>query len=673
MTKAEASARINKLRDQINDYRYHYHVLDESILSEPAADSLKHELAQLEAEYPDLVTPDSPSQRVAGAILDGFKSVPHSSPMISLVDVFSREEMSAWIDRTEKLLGHPVTEYFAEIKKDGLACALTYSDGVLSRGLTRGDGLSGEDVTANVRTIESVPLKLRQSADVPAAIYRGTFEIRGEVLLYKKDLERLNARQAAAGKPLYANPRNTAAGTLRQLDPQLVSARGLRFLAYLVQTPIAELPTLDREQAAARAIGLPVEKHGAVVSGLEGIMDFVEYWSERRRDLPFNTDGIVITVNANKDYDALGVVGKAPRGAVAFKYPAEEATTVVKDIVISIGRTGAATPIATFEPVVVAGTTVTHASLHNQDEISRLDVRVDDTVVIYKAGDIIPKVLQVLPKLRPKNSHPFDMARELSRQYPELEFIRPDGEVVFRVKGATGPILTKKAIEHFASKPALDIDTLGEKNVVALVDAGLVEDPADLYRLIESDLLALDRFAEVSARNLIAGIAATRHPALPRFIFALGIRHVGNQTAVDLAESFGSLGTLSTASLDQLQAVEGVGMVVAESILAWFAEDDNQELLNKFERLGVHPVPYKKIGGPLVGVKFVITGTLELGSRDEVASRLVALGAKEQSSVGRDTSYLIVGSDPGESKRARAAKLSIPQLDEVALGKLLSP
>jgi DNA ligase (NAD+) len=366
------------------------------------------------------------------------------------------------------------------------------------------------------------------------------------------------------------------------------------------------------------------------------------------------------------------VVGKAPRGAVAYKYPAEEATTIVKDIVISIGRTGAATPIATFDPVVVAGTTVQHASLHNQDEIARLDARVGDTAVVYKAGDIIPKVLQVLPKLRPNDSKPFNMEAELARQYPELEFEKPEGEVVYRVKGATGPMFLHKDLTHFASKGALDIDTLGEKNVAALVAGEKVHDIADIYTLTSQDLLTLDRFAEISAQKLVDAIQASKHPELPRFIYGLGIRHVGEQTAVDLADHFGSLNALAHATLDQLMAVEGIGTVVAESILAWFADEENEELLRKFGKLGVEPQAFKRAEGKLSGVTFVITGTLDMGTRDEVAARLVALGAKELNSVTKDTTYLIVGESPGASKLTKAQKLGTKTLDESALNRLIS-
>jgi DNA ligase (NAD+) len=394
-------------------------------------------------------------------------------------------------------------------------------------------------------------------------------------------------------------------------------------------------------------------------------------WEQKRRDLPYNTDGLVIKLNDRALYAELGVVGKAPRGAVAFKYAAEEATTVVKDVVLSIGRTGAATPVAVFDPVVVAGTTVQHASLHNADEIERKDIRVGDTVIIFKAGDIIPQVSRVLTELRPQSAKKFDMQKELARQYPELEFVRPEGEAVYRVKGATGELLLKRAVGHFASKSAMDIDTLGEKNVIALVDAGLVKDMADIYALTKEQVLGLDRFADVSASNLISAIVAAKKPELPRFIYGLGIRHVGQQTAIDLAEHFGSVDKLAHATLDEVMQVEGIGEVVAESILAWFADEDNEKLLEKFVRLGVRPRFESRARGPLHGKSFVITGTLEHMGRDEAVDRIRELGGNFQTSVGKDTSYLVVGKNVGASKLSKAEKLGTRQITESQLLTLL--
>lgn len=671
LTHEQAARRIVQLRETINDYRYHYHVLDESIMSESAADSLKHELSQLEEQFPDLVTPDSPTQRVAGQPLPGFTQVRHSSRMLSLNDVFSRDEVEAWIKRVQKLAPESKPEFFIDVKLDGLACALQYEDGKFVRAVTRGDGFVGEDVTANVRTIESVPFDLRKAKGFEHFL-KGRTEIRGEIIIHKKDFEELNKSREAEGKPTYANPRNTAAGSIRQLDPKLAAARPLRFRGWeILRDDPEEIATYSYAYQAISALGIASGRQSAVMKDVDEIMHYIDEWDDKRHHLPYNTDGMVIKLNDRKEFADLGVVGKAPRAAVAYKYAAEEATTVVRDIVISIGRTGAATPVAVFDPVVVAGTTVQHASLHNADEIARKDIRVGDTVIIFKAGDIIPQVSKVIEKLRPKKSKAFDMVGELKRQYPELEFTRPEGEAVYRVKGATGKILLKQALEHFASRGALDIEGMGEKNVAALVDAKLVHDLAGIYALTKEQVLQLDRFAEISASNLVDAIAGVKRPPLPRFIFGLGIRHVGSQTAIDLSEAFGSLRKLSHATMDDLLEVEGIGDTVAESVLAWFADEDNQKLLDKFEELGVQPVFTSHAEGPLHGKSFVITGTLSEMDRDAAADRIRELGGTFQSSVGKTTSYLVLGANPGESKVVKADKLGTAKLSEQELIKML--
>ncbi len=671
MTLAQAKTRVEKLRQLIADYRYHYHVLDESTMSEAAADSLKHELTQLEEQFPELVTPDSPSQRVAGEPLPGFTQVKHSTRMMSLNDVFSREEVEAWLARTQKLAPHGKPEFFADIKMDGLACALVYEDGVLVRAVTRGDGFVGEDVTANIRTIESIPAHLRQDKKF-LPFLKGRTEIRGEVIIYKKDFEALNRQREQAGQPLYANPRNTAAGSIRQLDPKLAAARPLRFRAWdiLCDNP-GDVPTNEFAYQAIRALGLAANSHTEVFKTIDELMKFAETWEQKRHDLPYNTDGLVVKINDRALFAELGVVGKAPRGAVAYKYAAEEGTTVVKDIVLSIGRTGAATPVAVFDPVVVAGTTVQHASLHNADEIARKDVRIGDTVIIFKAGDIIPQVSKVLLELRPKKTKPFSMEAELKRQYPELAFERPEGEVVYRVKGTTGTLLLKQGLQHYASRGALDIEGLGEKNVAALVDAKLVHDLADIYTLTKEQVIELERFADISAGKLVASIQDKKTPELPRFVYGLGVRHVGTQTAIDLSEHFGSLEKLTKANLDELLQVEGIGETVAESILAWFTDPDNQRLLEKFGKLGVKPHFESRARGPLHGKSFVVTGALESMGRDEAGEKIRALGGTFQTSVGKDTSYLVVGANVGASKLVKAEKLGTKQLTEAEFLKLL--
>lgn len=668
MNKTEAEQRILKLRELINDYRYHYHVLDESTMSEAAADSLKHELAELEKQFPELITPDSPTQRVAGKPLDKFTKVTHAQRMISLADVFSEAEIRDWVRADEKLMleqgmtaDDRIKSYFTDIKMDGLACALHYQDGLLERAVTRGDGLVGEDVTMNVRTIENVPLRI----DEP-----GHVEVRGEIVIFKQDFEELNAKQVKAGEKPFANPRNLAAGSIRQLDPRVAARRRLKFMAYDLVEP--DLPTHSEAYAKLRQLGFRTSGEDHVFQSLSEVLEEIRRLADYRQTLPFNTDGMVIKVNDRAVYAKLGIVGKTPRGAVAFKFPAEESTTRVRDIVISIGRTGAATPVAILDPVVVAGSTVRHASLHNADEIKRLDVRIGDTVIIYKAGDIIPQVKEVLVSLRPEGTEVFDYQAALKKQYPELEFERPEGEVVYRVKGESSDFILKRALEYYASKPALNIDGLGEKNVELLVNSGLVKSIADLYRLDVKKVAQLGRFAKLSARKLVESIAASKRPPLAKFITALGIRHVGAQTAVTLAQGFGSLEKLQEATEEELMRLPDVGQIVAESIVAWFADEDNAKLLEELKTLGVQPV-YNDISNlPLAGKSYIISGTLSNLGREEAEDKLRALGATVTSGVTKNTTALIVGEKPGKSKTEKAEKLGIPIIGEAEYHELLN-
>ena len=664
--------RAAKLRELISNYRYNYHVLNKSIMSEAAADSLKHELSQIEERHPELITPDSPTQRVAGEPLPGFKRIHHSTRMLSLNDVFNEEELRAWIAHLEKLAPQgSKLEFFMDIKMDGLAAALVYENGVFTQAITRGDGYVGEDVTMNVRTIESVPLRLRKS-QAAQDFLRGRSEIRGEIVMYKDDFKKLNERQATTGKPAFANPRNTAAGTIRQLDPKLVAQRPLHFHAYdLIRQDKNEVPTNDFAYKTLRELGVIANTIATTTSSVEEIRRFYKHWQQKRQNLPFNTDGLVIKVNDKRLHERLGVVGKAPRGSVAFKYPAEQATTKVKDIFVGIGRTGAATPVAMLEPTVVAGSTVQMATLHNEGEIHRKDIRIGDTVIIQKAGDVIPEVVRPLVELRTGSEAKFVMLTHCPDCGTRLVKAK-ETEAVWRCPNNACPSRAWKQVQHFASRQALDIEGLGEKNVIALLQAGLIKDAADIYTVKKDDLLKLERFADISAAKLVKAIQGRKQPSLPRFLYGLGIRHVGVQTAIDLANHFKMLNKLSNSIIDELSQVEGVGKVVAEAIVEWFSQPHNQKLLKKFKKLGVQPEEVKRTKGSLSDVSIVVTGSLESMSRDEAAERIRALGGTFQSAVGQETDYLVVGANVGESKLTKARKLGTKQIDEEKLLKLLS-
>lgn len=661
--KNEAKLRIQKLRNIIEQYRYEYHVNDNSIMSEAAADSLKHELAILEEKYPEFITPDSPTQRVAGKPLDKFQKVAHTSRMISLADVFSYEELISWHDRNSKLIDLGKSDFFVDIKMDGLACALHYEHGIFTRAVTRGDGKVGEDVTHNVRTINNIPLKINSNHQ--------HLEVRGEIVIFKADFELVNQLQLQTGAKTFANPRNLAAGSIRQLDPSIAASRPLRFIAYDLVSPDSD--THSQAYSRLEDLGFRTSKQYHVCKSLFQIKDLLSKLETSRQQLDFNTDGAVIKINNRHLFHQLGIIGKTPRGAVAFKFPAEEATTIVRDILISIGRTGVATPVAILDPVLVAGSTIRNASLHNADEIKRLDIRIGDTVIIYKAGDIIPQVKTVLKDLRPADSCSFDFGSALRSQFPDYKFERDLDGVAFRLQGETSSHMLKRAIEYYASKSAMDIEGLGSKNVAALVDANLVSTISDLYRLTVKDVASLERFGELSATNLVSAIASSKTPSLDRFIVSLGIRHVGNQTAISLANHFQSLQNLSIASKDELLAIPDIGEIVANSIIAYFADEINLKLLSDLQDLGIKPIYYTVKQLPLSGRSYVLTGTLSSMGREEAAKKLRALGAEVTGSVGKKTTAVIAGQKPGLSKTNKATSLNIPILQESDLALLLEP
>lgn len=667
--KQQAAQRVSKLRQQINELRYRYHVLNDPNVSDEVYDSLTQELIKLEQQWPELLTPDSPTQRVGSKPVAKFKPVAHQTPMLSLNDAFNYEQLEAWLERVKKLTGRRDLEFHLDIKMDGLAATVVYEQGRLVRGLTRGDGYTGEDVTQNLRTINSIPLELRLDPKISAALYSGRLEVRGEVILPKTDFARINEQRRQAGLVEYANPRNTAAGSVRQLDPKLTASRPLRFHAYSLVTEPA-LKTVDAEYQTAHRLGFIVNQQRQVVKTKAQIIKFLTAWEDKRHDLPFQSDGVVITVNDRSTFRQLGVAGKAPRGAIAFKYPAEQATTKLKDILVSIGRTGAATPFAVLEPVKVAGSTVQLATLHNESEVARKDVRIGDTVIVQKAGDVIPEVVGPLPKLRTGKERKFKMPQVCPVCNTKLVKQKVE-EAVWRCPNKNCPARVRGQFSHYASKGALDIEGLGEKNVVALLNAGLITELADLYRLSAEQLVQLERFGPVSAQNLVDAIADKKTPPLDRFIYGLGIRHVGRQTAIDLAQHFGSLDQIKRANLEDFETVEGIGQVVAHSIFAWFNEAANQRALEQLQSVGVKP-QVVKTGGQLKGLTIAVTGTLERLSRDDAAEQIRAGGGKFQSSVGKDTDYLVVGANPGASKVKSAQKYGTKQINETALLELLN-
>lgn len=646
----------------LNRYSFEYHSLDEPSVSDAVYDSLFAELKKIEAKNPNIISPNSPTQRVGSAVRGGFQKVKHTSRMLSLNDVFSEKEVEEWFARIKKLKPELQEDFFCDIKMDGLACSIIYEDGEFVRAVTRGDSFIGEDVSSNVRTIKNVPMFLDRGPDF---LRYGRTEIRGEIVILKDDFDRLNKIQRENGKPEFANPRNLAAGTIRQLDPSIAASRPLNFRAYdLIREDQDEIPTNEFAYEAISKVGIECNSQARRFNSIEEVLKFINNWSEDRKDLPFNTDGLVVKINNRKDFFDLGVVGKQPRAAIAFKYSPEEATAVVKDIVISIGRTGVATPVAVFAPVQVAGTTVQHASLHNADEIDRLDVRIGDTVVIFKAGDIIPKINRVLKELRTNELPKFNFEQELARQYPEVKFERPTGEVAYRVKGINSSIILKKTIAFYASKAGLDIENLGEKNVDLLVEKGLIRDLADIYNLKKEDLLNLERFAELSANNLLRAIDDSKNPELDKFIAALGIRHVGGETAKLLAEKFGDFDSLRRAELETLLEIDGIGQKVAESILAYFSDDDNLLILEKMFSYGVKVKDFSKIEGVLNGKNFVITGVLNSMSREQAAEKIEKLGGKFQKTISKTTDFLVIGEKVGTTKISKAEKLGVKVIDE---------
>lgn len=676
----EIQQRVQELRQLVQKASYAYYVLDNPMMEDTVYDKLYRELQDLETQHPELITPESPTQRVGEKPASQFSSVRHNIPLYSLENAFNIEEFTKWQERWQRYApplakgGEPRVEgfeYVCELKIDGNALALTYENGVLVRGVTRGDGVTGEEITQNVRTIRSIPLRLNTETPPPVV------EVRGEAFLPINVFEQINQEREQAGEPLFANPRNAAAGTLRQLDPKIVDRRRLDFFAYTLHIPGKDDAQVARTQWDAlelmQNLGFRVNPNRQICASLEEVRDYYNAWDTQRRTLPYMTDGVVVKLNSFALQEQLGFTQKFPRWAIALKYPAEEAPTVVKNISVNVGRTGALTPLAEMQPVQLAGTTVQRATLHNSDRIAELDIRIGDTVIVRKAGEIIPEVVRVLPELRPEGTQPFQMPTccPVCRQ----PVVRPTGEAVTRCINASCPAILKGALTHWVSRDALDINGMGEKLVQQLVDQGVVESVADLYDLTLESLLSLERMGKKLGEKLVNAIAHSKTQPWSRVLYGLGIRHVGSVNAQTLTQQFPTVEQIARASAAQIEGVYGIGPEIAQSVYSWFQVPANQVLIDRLRKAGLqlntqaHTIIQSK-SQVLGGKTFVITGTLPTLKRDEAKGLIEKAGGKVTGSVSAKTDYLLVGEEAG-SKLEKAQALGIPQLSEAQLLEML--
>lgn len=651
--------RIQTLRKSINEHNYRYYALDTPTIPDAEYDRLFKQLEELEKNYPELITTDSPTQRVGNKPLKEFAEVKHELPMLSLNNAFDEDEMRAFDRRVREKLGLELVTYAAEVKLDGLAISLLYEHGALKQAATRGDGYTGEDVTLNARTIKHIPLKLIGN-DYPPLL-----EVRGEVFITKSSFEDLNTKQEKKGEKLFANPRNAAAGSLRQLDPRITAGRPLAFFAYGVGVFNLEsvIQTHSEELKRLRQWGLPISPENKVVKGIDGCLAYFSDMAERRMELPYEIDGVVFKVNNIEEQNSLGFVSRAPRWAIAYKFPPSEEMTKVLDIEVQVGRTGALTPVARLEPVFVGGVTVTNATLHNEDEVHRKDVRIGDTVIIRRAGDVIPEVVSVMKEKRKGHPRKFHMPEKCPVCGSAVT--RADGEAITRCTGGVYcPAQCIQSIIHFASRRAMDIDGLGEKLVEQLFNKGYIKNLGDVYFLTMEQLTGLDRMAEKSSQNLLSALEKSKSTQLDRFLYSLGIREVGESTARALARHFGALDKIKNASVDELLAVQDVGPIVANHIHDFFTEKHNLEVIQRLIKKGVHwPDVEIKKKQPLNGKTFVLTGTLSSMTRDEAKEKLISLGAKVSGSVSKNTDYVITGESPG-SKYEKAVELGVDVMEE---------
>ncbi len=662
MDRAEAKTRISKLKKVIDHHRYLYHALDKQEISDAALDSLKHELYQLEKLYPEFAAPDSPTQRVGGEPLKKFRKVTHEFPMLSIEDIFSQKELEDWETYLKKLAPNEKIDYFCEPKIDGFATSLIYQNGVFKIGSTRGSGAVGEDVTQNLKTIESIPLKLNITPDVDGGTSGVKWiEVRGEVYMGRKDFKKFSSS--------YANPRNLAAGSIRQLDPKVASQRPLKFLAYSLITPLGQKKHSEEHQILGE-LGFKTYP-GEECQNLSDILNFWRKMARKRDSLPFQVDGIVAVVNNNALFQKLGVVGKSPRGIRAFKFSPKQATTKIKDIKLQVGRTGAVTPVAVLEPVTVGGVTVSRATLHNEDEIKRLGVKIGDTVIVTRAGDVIPAVAKVIKGLRTGRERNFVFSKTCPVCLTRLS--KPEKEVIWRCPNPNCQAQKREFLYHFASKKAFDIKGLGPKIIDQLINENLISQPSDLFGLEEGDLAVLERFGQKSASNLVSAIRYSREVSLSRFIYALGIRHVGEETAIVLAQHFSTIKKLEEAVKQDLQSLSDIGVEVSKSIYAWFNSKKNARMVDDLLKVGVKILPPENPpagGGKLSGKTFVITGALDSITRVEAHKRIRLAGGNPLTSVSKKTDYLVVGENPS-LKLQRAQKLGIKTINEEAFLRML--
>jgi DNA ligase (NAD+) len=685
MDKIEAKKRIEKLRELINYHRYLYHVLDRQEISEAALDSLKKELFDLEQDFPEFITPDSPTQRVGGKSLEKFQKIKHVKPMISLNDAFSKEDMEDWQERNYRLLSNAEKEeifYYCEPKLDGLAVEFVYEKRFLRVCSTRGDGLFGEDVTQNLKTIDAIPLLLPEAGKIQDELSKqGLVKvaenikeidekeliIRGEVIITKENFKKINKEQERLGLQIFANPRNLAAGSVRQLDPKITAQRKLDSNVYELVTDFGQ-KTHQEEHEILYALGFKTNnKYNKLCGNLKEVMEIHNYWKENREKLPYEIDGIVVRINSNKIFNKLGVAGKAPRGAIAFKFPLKQSVTVVEDITVQVGRTGVITPVAILRPVDVGGVSISRATLHNQDEIKRLGLKVGDTVIVGRAGDVIPDIIRVLSELRTGKEKDFKMPKVCPSCGKDL--VKSSGDILLICLNKKCPAKTREYFYHFVSRGAFNISGLGPKIIDRLADEKIISDPADLFLLEEGDILPLERFAEKSAKNLIAAIQSRSKITLPKFIYSLGIRNIGEQTANDIAEHFGSIKNIISASSNDFRKIMNIGPIAAESIAGFFQEKRNKIFVEKL--LKSVTVLEEKIGKkPLKDKRFVLTGSLETITREKAKEKIRILGGEVSDAVSENVDFLIVGKEPG-LKFEKAKKIGVKIITEKEFLKII--